>query len=249
MKRTLAGFLSALGYFTIIPAGAASVEAAPDAYAISFLPLIGMLVGGIAGALAWVVSFVAPHALVTCTAFALPILLTGAIHVDGFLDSCDGLFVTASAERRLEIFKDPRHGTFALAGMVILCSVWLSALWDFAGWQFPIVLAFAGGVGRLATVPNAFFIPYARGGAVTRQFQSRPSIAVLVVAAVLLLALSVYVGPWAWAIAIVAPLLNPWFARRLARRLDGGLVGDVYGYLIVVTEVLVLASLAAFRHA
>ena len=244
MRRALWAILSALGYFTVLPAGAASAGPAPDAYALSYLPLVGALIGALAGVSAWGLSYFVPHPLVVAVAFALPILLTGAIHIDGFLDSCDAVIASVSPQRRLEIFKDPRHGTFAVAGMAVLSVAWVAALLPVDAWQYPALLALSGGASRLGAVGNAFVFPYARAGELTTQFESRPSPSVLIVSAVLLAVLAVYVWKWAWLICLIVMILQLTAASRIAKRLGGGLVGDVYGFLIVTAEVVILAAVA-----
>ncbi len=163
---------------------------APDAVALAWLPLVGIAIGGVAGLAAWGVSFVAPESFVIATAFGLTIVASGAVHLDGFLDSCDALVASVPPERRLEIMKDPRHGTFAVAGLAVAAVWWLAGLVAIPAAVLPWALAFAGGAARLASVLNAYAIPYGRAGASARTFEARP-------------------GAWAafwWATSMVRPL-------------------------------------------
>jgi cobalamin synthase len=89
-----------------------------------------VIVGGLAGGAAQLVATFAPHAIVVAVAFGLSVALTGAIHVDGFLDTCDAAFSGASPERRREILKDPHHGSFAIAYFAVAAVLWLAALWS-----------------------------------------------------------------------------------------------------------------------
>ena len=175
MRRALRACADAFAYFTVLPAGRFASAGAPDAYALSFLPLVGAIVGGIAGGIGYA-AFVVLHVnWAFAVAWAAAIGLTGAIHVDGFLDACDGLLVTATPQRRLEIMTDPRHGTFAVVGMAVLTVFWLIALAPVPPERLPLVLAWSGALARLAVVPNAWAFPYARGGAMSATFASRPS--------------------------------------------------------------------------
>jgi adenosylcobinamide-GDP ribazoletransferase len=172
-------------------------------------------------------------------------VLTGAIHVDGFLDGCDAFGASVSAERRLEILKDPRHGTFAVAGMFVAGALWLAALDAVPAGSFPATLAFSGALARAAVVPNAFFFPYAPGGRATDAFEVRPGIAPLVASlAILALAAYAFAPPF---VALVPASLGAahLIARWIARRLGGGLVGDAYGFSIVTLEIAILGILAA----
>lgn len=243
MKRALAALASAFSYFTVIPLGRFAAGPAPDAYALSYLPLVGACVGALAGLAGWLAAFVLPHVVAAIVAWACAIALTGAIHVDGFLDSCDGLLVTASVERRLEILRDPRHGTFAVVGMAMLAAFWIAAIEQLPAASWIALLAFTGALARAGTVCNAWIYPYARAGAVTRAFDARPSAIVVAVSFAVLLAAARYVAPAAIAVCIGAPLVAVIVGWWASRRLGGGLTGDAYGAIVVTTEVLALLVL------
>jgi cobalamin synthase len=159
-----------------VPVGAAG---APDARALAWLPLVGCAIGALAGVAAWGASFVAPEPFVVATAFAASIVLSGAVHLDGLLDACDALAASVPPERRLEIMKDPRHGTFAVAGFAVVGVWWLAALWSIPPGVLPFALAFSAGTARAAAVLNAYALPYGRTDASARAFASRPPAAVL----------------------------------------------------------------------
>lgn len=222
---------------------------APSADTLVALPLVGAVIGAIAGALAYGASFVAPHPLVVAIAFLAPLLLCGAIHYDGFLDSCDALFASVSVQRRLEIFKDPQHGTFAVVGMAIVSVAACGALAEIPVERLWIVLGFCGALARLGAVYNALFVPYARGGARGTAFTERPSIVALTLEALVLALIGLKIAAgWGFLAVPLALALGLFGGHRLKRRLGGGLVGDVYGYLIVCTEVVLLCAFAvAFK--
>ncbi len=209
---------------------------------------MGIAIGGVAGLAAWGVSFVAPESFVIATAFGLTIVASGAVHLDGFLDSCDALVASVPPERRLEIMKDPRHGTFAVAGLAVVAVWWLAGLTAIPAAVLPWALAFAGGAARLASALNAYVIPYGRAGALARTFAARPPAAVLAIGALALVALAWGARAPLWlAAAVGAVLLAQLIGRGAARRLGGVLVGDVYGATIVVLEVGLIASIALLQ--
>lgn len=219
-----------------------TVGRAPDAAALVALPLVGAVVGALAGGIGYGVSVVAP-ALAAVFALGSLVVLTGAIHLDGFLDGCDAFFATVEPERRLEILKDPRHGTYAVVGMFVAGLVWYVALAAIAPARYPVVLAFAGSLARAASVSNAFVYRDAR----TRATVLGPRAGVVVSLAVTFVALVgtacalwtplVWVVPAALAMAVA-------LGSAIARRLGGGLVGDAYGFLIVVEEIALTVVIA-----
>ncbi len=236
---------AAFSYFTILPAGVAE---APDAAALAWLPFAGAVVGALAGFGGQAIARVASHPLAVAAAFGLVVVLTGAIHVDGFLDGCDAFFASVTPERRLEILKDPRHGTFAAAGGAVVAIIWLAAVWSLKVDGFPLALAFCGASSRWASVLHALYVPYGRAGVPPRAFEQRPSTAVLALGFALICALAWPLGArGAMALAVtlgIATLSVKWIRSRLG----GGLVGDGYGFTIVIAETSALVILAMRAH-
>ena len=201
-----------------------------------------------AGLAGWGASLVAPHPLAAAVAFGTAIVLTGAIHVDGFLDSCDGILATVAPERRLEILKDPRHGTYAVAGFAVVAILWIAALASIAPAQLPWAMAFAGGGARFAAVLNAYWYPYGPGGSAAAAFEARPSRPIL--AGTLLVAVAcAWLAPYWIPLIALAMLGSLGIGGFAARRLGGSLTGDVYGAAVVVLDVLLLAGIAVLGPA
>jgi adenosylcobinamide-GDP ribazoletransferase len=166
------------------------------------------------------------------------------LHVDGFLDTCDGLFAEVSRERRLEIMRDPHHGTFAVVGMVMLAAFGLAALAAIPPIRFPVALAFSCAAARLAVLPNVWIFAYPSDGSMGRMLGARPNVPICVLSLLFVCALGWTLSPWAVAIVpgtIGVALLGGWFANR---RL-GGLTGDVYGAQIAVGEVIAILAITA----
>lgn len=85
------------------------------------LPALGGVIGGLWALLAWVCKIISLPKLVTAAVLcAAPWLLSGCIHLDGFLDCCDGIFSRRDLETRQKILKDSHVGSFALIGMALL---------------------------------------------------------------------------------------------------------------------------------
>jgi adenosylcobinamide-GDP ribazoletransferase len=205
------------------------------------LPLVGAVIGAIAGFAALGVARFAPHSLVAATALAVTIVASGAIHLDGFLDGCDAFFASVPAPRRLEILKDPRHGTFALAGLLVLAVFWYAALSELPVSTYPATLAFAGALGRAAAILGATMYPYSRGGNIDGG-KLLLVLAALACGAFLLSPSALVFVPIALAISW---LLARWFADRVG----GVLPGDGYGFIATVLDVAVLSGAAILYSA
>src|SRR3990172_5460697 len=131
--------LVALNFLTALRLpGAASAGARQLGGAVGFFPLVGLLVAALL--------------------LSLWILLSGALHLDGFLDACDGLFGGRSPEQRLHIMRDEAIGAFAFAGGAILLLLKFTALQETA----PAALLLAPTLGRWAMALCIVAFPYAR---------------------------------------------------------------------------------------
>ena len=212
--------------------------------ALAWLPFIGAVVGALAGSAAYAVSLIAPHPFAVAAAFGLSIVLTGAVHLDGFMDGCDAFFASVPAQRRLEILKDPRHGTFAIVGFGVVGVLWLAALWALSPAAYPLALALTGAAARWSAVIHALWFAYARAGAPTRAFERRPPFPLLAAGAVLVAGLAFALHAPGYAAAAAALVVGAAAITWASVRLGGGLVGDAYGFAIVIAEVAALIALA-----
>ncbi len=220
---------------------------APGADALVFLPLVGIVTGLIAGATGWAASLVTPHAVAAAIAFAALILVTGAIHIDGFLDSSDALFASVEPHRRLDIMKDPRHGTYAIAAFAALGAVWLAAIWCLPPRLYPGSFALSAGTARWAMTLNAFFVPYAREGGLAEAVGNRPPLAGALGWGAVFCATGYFLSPIMPALVPLAAVAAAGIGSWARGRLGGGLTGDVYGFGITVLEAGGLLLIAAVQ--
>ena len=222
--RFLRALAASFSYFSIFP-GKTFGEVV-DGDAIALLPIVGIAIGAVSGLCAYGLYGLSHSSIAAAiVAWLLSIALSGAIHVDGFLDCCDGLFAMATPERRLEIMRDPHHGTYAIVGMVALSVVWLYALLQIPPQSLPWVLTAAAAVARL-------FGSSAAGGWLLI------AVSLSIIVAGIARILKHGVTPFdAAMIAAAVALAGYFFAKS---RLNGKLNGDCYGAIVVVAEVAML---------
>src|SRR3954451_7183319 len=122
MKKLLKGLLIDLQFFTAIPV---PIELPMDKpylkKAVQAFPLLGLVQGVIYASLVYVLMEFTPFSNLA-VAFLLwltTILLTGGIHLDGWMDASDGYFSYKDQEKRLEIIKDPRTGAFGVISVIV----------------------------------------------------------------------------------------------------------------------------------
>jgi len=209
----------------------------------TFFPLVGVLLGSIlAGADLALAPYVA-EAVRNVLAVALLAILTGGLHLDGLIDTCDGLFAGPDAERRLAIMRDPRAGSFGVIGVVLVLGLKVAALGSVPPALRPLALVLAPCLGRWGIVLATGCFPYARPVGMGRAFKD--SIRPLHVMGAGIIAAGASVGLLGgggivlWLAVGVGVLV---LCAQVTRRL-GGVTGDVYGALCELSETAVLLAL------
>jgi adenosylcobinamide-GDP ribazoletransferase len=234
---------SALSLLTILPIG--GQYDGPPGRIFAWFPLVGLVVGTAVALLAWL-PWPSPD-LRAFVALAGWIGLTGGLHLDGFADSCDGLLATVPPEHRLEIMHDPRAGSWAVIGLVLLLlGKWITL----QSVPFPLIVLPAI-LGRWSMTLAAWWFPVASQsvtGAHFRQGLGRPQMLIASLSTLLVTVPLVAALAWrATTLLGVVPLTTWGLGRWAAQRLGGGLTGDTYGALCELTELLCLTVLV-FLH-
>ncbi len=234
-------FRTALALLTILPI--APREANVSARAFAYYPLIGLIIGLGLAAANFLLRLLFPNPLAAALLIALWAAITGALHLDGFTDACDGLFAATTRERRLEILRDVHLGAFGAVSLVLLLLTQVAAVSSLRSFA-PLVLAPA--LGRWAMVHAAAY-PLARREGMAVMFSAgltRREILVATISAAVLCAIFRWLGLAAFVTAFLTAAL---IARFAVARL-GGLTGDIYGMVCESVQVAVLlVGVAAIR--
>jgi len=231
--------VAALQFLTLAPPIVRRMFTAPEmGAAVGYFPLIGALLGALLALLDWGLGFVFPAAVSTVLILVASVLFTGALHLDGFLDACDGLFGGHTPERRLEIMRDERVGAFGLAGGVLLILLKWSALTALTDRAVPLILALT--LSRWAMSLAIVAAPYARPQGLGRAIKDHAGKAQILLSTVWALGIALLAGHWLGLFAALVTLLTTWLFARLALRLVPGLTGDLYGAISEGVEVVVL---------
>ena len=240
----------ALSFLTVLPVGAvASFQPGDLGRSAGWFPLVGLLLGLLLASARLVLGRIFPDPLGATLVVALWAILTGGLHLDGLADCCDGLLAPVSVERRLEILKDPRLGSFGGIGLALALLVKigaLSALPARLGWATYLPLILVPVIARWLILLLARQ-PMARQGGLGAEFalgiigQTYLFAAIVPVAMTgLSLALG---GGWRVGLALIMAHLAALGVIILARGRLGGLTGDVLGLVVELGEI---AGLLAF---
>ncbi|WHY02971.1 adenosylcobinamide-GDP ribazoletransferase [Neobacillus sp. DY30] len=123
MRKLLKGFLINLQFFTAIPVHLELPMDKPHLKsAVQAFPLLGLFQGGLYAGLFYLFLEYTPFSNLTVAFFLwlMSILLTGGIHLDGWIDASDGYFSYKDQQKRLQVMNDPRTGAFGVISVIVL---------------------------------------------------------------------------------------------------------------------------------
>ncbi|MGI5921239.1 MAG: adenosylcobinamide-GDP ribazoletransferase [Syntrophomonadaceae bacterium] len=232
-------FLTALGFLTRIPVLANGIN--NDSHTLSksiiFFPIVGGVIGTLTAGLFILLHSYLPRSVLSVLIIALPLFMTGGIHFDGLLDTCDGLFSGRSRERCLEIMRDSRVGSMGVIAGILNVMLRYSILLELPASLVPLLLITQAITGRWIMALAIYFFPYARKeGGLGQGFTAEKRIPYIILSSILALLITLFItGAAGFLVALMVAGLTLLIAGWAARRL-GGLTGDVYGALNEVSE-------------
>jgi adenosylcobinamide-GDP ribazoletransferase len=238
-RSPAAHFLIALQFLTIAPAVVKrSFTPEEMGKATAYFPLVGALIGAILVGANFLLGQIFPSPVRAALLLALWVLCSGALHLDGFLDACDGLLGGQTPQARLEIMRDERVGAFALAGGILLLLMKYSALVELTGISPALILAPV--LSRWAIAAAIFAYPYARPSGLGKAMKDHTTGQQVLVGTLFAAGISVLILGWPGLAAAALALLVMLGASGFALRRIPGLTGDLYGTINELVEAAVL---------
>jgi adenosylcobinamide-GDP ribazoletransferase len=233
MRRALA-FLTPLG-------GAAP----PAPSALVWFPAVGAGLGLALGGVWWLAGEIWPAVVAAAVVVAADLALTGMLHLDGLIDSADGLLPPLERSRRLEVMSDPHAGAFGVGAAVVV----LLARWSALGALRPSGLLLAGlwCASRTTMAGVVRAVPYARPGGLAGAFRAAKSPPVWLMAGGLVasVAMAALAAGAQGAVSVAIGVLAALGVVAFARRRIGGFTGDVLGAAGLVGETAGLLAASA----
>src|SRR5688572_11241323 len=206
--------------------------------AAAWFPLVGIVLGFLLYGVNFLAQLIFPNSVsVAITLFAW-VIFTRAFHLDGFMDTCDGLFGGFTPERRLEIMKDSRMGAFGVAGGILVLLTEYSALHSSVNLFSALILSTT--LGRFASPLVIYAFPYAREDGLGIEMKRNVRIQEVLIATLITGIASFFIYNWIGLILMLGSAIVAFLIAFYVMRLLPGLTGDIYGTVTIFVEMLVL---------
>jgi adenosylcobinamide-GDP ribazoletransferase len=237
-------FLAALQLLTSIPIPLKrELSPAQLGRATVYFPLVGVTIGGILAGLNWLLCLILPASVTNILLVVALVIITGALHLDGFADTCDGMAGHKSIEERWKVMHDSRTGAFGVVGIVLLLATKYVSLNNISSGYMTVMLLFTPVASRWAMVYAMFAFRYARPEGLGKAYKAATRWPQFTIATIITLAIAatfyplfsfagfiIIAGIW-----IVATVIGFYFRYKFA-----GQTGDTYGATNEVAEVVAL---------
>lgn len=246
MKNLFSGLITAFSMYSIIPMPQTEWNKNSMKYAMCFFPIVGGFIGMLVYywcvvAINWKLNLLLSAVILVL----LPILISGGIHMDGFIDTSDALYSRREMEKKLEILKDPHVGAFG----VIMCVSYLILMLGLGGQlfenaKFIAIVAISYPLSRAISGLSIVTFKTAKNTGLAHIFSDNADKKVvkiwLSIVVILMLALIFDLSFVLGAVITAASVI--WFLlyKRTCYKQFGGITGDLAGYFVQTFELLIL---------
>ena len=243
--RLIRSFLIAFSTYSRIPVPQVEWTEENRRYAMCFFPLVGAVLGLMMwGWLALCDALRIGDLLRGAVAALLPLLVTGGIHMDGYMDVTDALASWQPKEKRLEILKDSHAGAFAVmgcAGYLLLSAALFSETRADDGLKLLCVFVLSRTLSALALTIFRNARPQGMLDDFSRTAQRRMTLVSGIIYGIVCIIIWGLTSGWLALICPAAAALCLLCYRHMAYKQFGGVTGDLAGWFLQVTELILAA--------
>jgi adenosylcobinamide-GDP ribazoletransferase len=236
-------YIIALQFLTIVPLPRVRCDEKDLGRSMALFPLAGMTIGLLLLGADYLFSPLLPRPVVDLLLVIILSLVTGALHLDGLADVCDGIAARGGRERFLEIMKDSRVGAVGVVGLVLALLLKYQALGQIPlefKWQ---ALLFFPLVARFAQVQVAVGAKSARSDGLGMLFIGGAGVAQFIIAYIFTLAVAYLLFGFKGIYCCFMLYLFTWSLKSWSHRRLGGVTGDVIGCISELNELMCLLIL------
>ena len=251
--KLLQAFVIAIAMYSKIPMPKMDWKEEDMGYVFCFFPVIGIFIGVLSVCVGtFLFRKEVPTFFLAVLMTLLPLVVTGGIHLDGYMDTQDALASYGDRKKKLEILKDPNTGAFAVI-RVCCYFLWNMAVWLLLKEEMAIVLT--GSIYVISRAMSGFSVvgfPSAKAEGTVSMFQKAANRIVVKVVMI-----GYFIGSFAmlfvmeWEVALVVFLISVLFFGyyyKMSKKQFGGITGDLAGYFLQMAELLMLTGVLVGKY-
>ncbi|MBL1210311.1 adenosylcobinamide-GDP ribazoletransferase [Geminocystis sp. GBBB08] len=252
MKKLIPSFFGAVVFYTIIPIS--SVFSVNFCKIAVWLPWVGIVIGILLGLIAEFFTLIGIPSLTKAVLIvSLWILITGGLHLDGVMDTADGLAVQ-NPEKKLEVMRDSQTGAFGVMAGIVVITLKIASVSEITEnlWFNLILVSSWGRWGQLIAIALYLYLREKGKGAFLKENLHLPIDVIISSLFIIPLVITQYfwlnqsftIITLTLLISITIPLLTGWWFKQQL----GGHTGDTYGATVEWSEALILSVLTILDH-
>lgn len=243
MKMFWNSLIAAFDMYSIIPMPKVNLSEKNTKYALCFFPLVGVAIGLILNAWRIGYPYLCNGVFLPAVVFVIvPVIASGGVHIDGYIDTVDAVCSHKTMERKIEILRDTHTGSFA---MIMTISYFLVALGVWSEMPINAVPVLAIGFVLSRALGGLAIAVFPRAKESTRLVklenasQKKTIIAVMLCYIVICVGMMIYLEPLYGSIGVLGALLSFAYYYHVAKKHFGGITRAVTGFFIQICELVI----------
>ena len=242
-------FIISLSIYSKIPVPQLEWKDQDMKYVLCFFPWVGVVIGILTMLWGMLCNNLSIGKILYATVgAAIPLLVTGGFHVDGFMDSMDAFHSYQSRERKLEILKDSHIGAFSVIQLVFYYLVYVGAYSEISSLRALAVVSTGFFLSRTLCGIGVVTFKNAKKDGLLFLFSSKAHEKIvkisLYVQLILCFGVIVTLSLWAGMAVIAGTLLTFCYYRYRCYKEFGGITGDTSGYFVTLCEGVTVVMVA-----
>lgn len=251
--RIIKSFFISFSIYSKIPVPQFAWKEEDMRYTLCFFPWIGAVIGALELLWFWLCGWLGIGTLCyTAVGTAIPLVISGGFHVDGFVDTMDAFHSYQNRERKLEILKDSHIGAFAVIMLMLYYLIYAGAFSEIRQWKSMGVLAAGFFASRCLSGIGVVSFPSAKSDGLLYLFASSAHEWIvkisLYVQLLLCFGLMLVIDVPTGSAVILAALGSFAYYRYRSIKELGGITGDTAGYFVTVCEAAMVVAAALMKY-
>lgn len=252
IKKILKSIAVAFSLYSLIPMPHFEWDSSDMDYHLIFFPWVGAVIGAIDLLWMQLALRLNLHDLTRIlVAMAIPLLITGGFHVDGYMDTCDALKSYGSREKKLEILKDPHIGAFSVICLVIYMLLAIAGINEVWGESRLIALACVPALARAGSgLIVTYMSPAKKDGMLKTSSDNNAGkvvgpllILTVIICMIIMCVADIITG----SVIILTEVMFFLYFKHMSQEQFGGVTGDLAGFYVVMAELIAILATAICR--